>query len=326
MTAATYPRLLGDIGGTNARFAWQAAPASPLIDVRSYACEAHPTLQSAMAQYLKECERPAPKSCGIGIANPVTGDLVQMTNHHWQFSIRSMRAEMGFDRLVVINDFAALALSLPALSPAEWVQIGRGNAQAGAPMAVIGPGTGLGVSGLLRVGGADTPLRGEGGHVTLAATSDLEAAVIEQLRLRFGHASAERALSGPGLVNLYTALCQLYGEPAKSLGPADIVNAARQNTVPRCAETLALFFNFLGSAAGNLALTLGAHGGVFIGGGIVARLIPELMRSSFREKFEGKGRLQPYLQNIPTMALTAQVSPALLGASRALDGSAATMH
>jgi glucokinase len=315
----TYPRLLADIGGTNARFAWKHSPQEPLTDVRAYPCAAHQTLQSAIATYLEDHQRPSPAHCGIGIANPVTGDEVRMTNHHWRFSIRSVQAEMGFERLVVINDFAALALSLPELRSVETLQIGRGKAQAGGTLALIGPGTGLGVSGLLRAGDTDIPVRGEGGHVTLAATNDLEAALIDRLQQRFGHASAERALSGPGLVNLYTALCDLHATTATALSPAELVDAALADRLPHARSSLDVFFSLLGSTAGNLALSLGAQGGLYLGGGILPRLQSALLASSFREKFEAKGRLRPYMEAIPTVLITAEVSPALMGACRALD-------
>jgi glucokinase len=310
---------LADIGGTNARFAWKSSAQAPLSDIRAYPCAEHQTLQSAISAYLCEHRHSSPVQCGIGIANPVTGDDVRMTNHHWRFSIRSVQEEMGFERLVVINDFAALALSLPDLQASQTLQIGRGQAQPGGTLALIGPGTGLGVSGLLRAGDTDIPVRGEGGHVTLAATCDLEAALIDRLQQRFGHASAERALCGPGLVNLYTALCELHAAEAASLSPAELVQAALADSLPHARGSLDVFFSLLGSTAGNLALTLGAQGGLYLGGGILPRLQSALQASSFREKFEAKGRLRPYLETIPTVLITAEVSPALMGASRALD-------
>lgn len=321
MDSSTYPRLVGDVGGTNARFAWQGAPGMALSDVATLPCADHPTLQAAMQHYLTTLGRGAARCAAIGIANPVVGDQVRMTNHHWSFSIEAVRQLLGLDRFLVINDFTALALSLPVLPADELRQVGSGVAVAGAPMGLLGPGTGLGVSGLLpaRGGQRAIPINGEGGHVTLAAADAQEEAVIRRLRERFGHASAERALSGPGLVNLYVALCEVHGLSAQPLQAADVSSRAAAGEDPICIEALDLFFSFLGNVAGNLALSLGARGGVYIGGGIVPRLGAAIDRSRFRERFEAKGRFGSYLQAIPTLLVDARVSPALLGAARALD-------
>ena len=321
MVNQTCPRLLGDIGGTNARFAWQTDRGSPPTEVSSYACADHDSLLSAIRHYLAEHRKQCPPACAIGIANPILGDRVQMTNHHWSFSISELQRGLGLERLRVINDFTALALSLPTLLAAELHLVGQeGVAVAGAPMAVLGPGTGLGVSGLLPSGaGSFTPITGEGGHATLAAHGEYEIAVVRLLAQRFGHASAERALSGPGLVNLYEAACKLADQPALPLGPAEVIERARSDADPGCVAAIDLFCNFLGSFAGNLALTLGARGGVYIGGGLAPRLHVEIERSAFRERFAAKGRFRDYLGAIPTFIIDAQVSPALVGAGRALD-------
>ena len=317
---STYPRLLGDIGGTNARFAWLASPGAPLTDVETLPAADHATLLEAIRAYLQAHAKPAPRWCAIGIATPITGDLVQMTNHHWSFSISEMQHATGFDRFLVINDFTALALSLPMLEPRHLHQVGGGGAVEGEAIALIGPGTGLGVSGLVHTrDGASVPLDGEGGHVTLGGTNDREDAVVAVLRRRFGHASAERALSGPGLVNLYEAVCQLDGVPAKAMTAAAVTAASAAGSDPQAAETEALFFSFLGTVAGNLALSLGARGGLYIGGGIVPRLGDRIRKSTFRDRFEHKGRFQDYLAPIPVFVVSAQTSPALIGAARALD-------
>ena len=185
---------------------------------------------------------------------------------------------------------------------------------------MLGAGTGLGASGLAASpGGHLVPVTGEGRHITLAAQDDHEAAVVQHLRQHFGHVSAERVLSGPGLVNLYQALCALAARKAEHLDAAAVIVHAREGRDPQCATALDLFFNFLGSVAGDLALTLGARGGVYVGGGIVPRLIPELESSSFRDRFESKGRFRDYLRDIPTFVINTKVSPAFMGASRALD-------
>ncbi|KQW36522.1 glucokinase [Rhizobacter sp. Root404] len=314
-------RVLGDVGGTNARFAWQDGDGAPLRDIATIPTADHPSLAAALAHYLHGLERAAPPWCAIGIANPITGDHVQMTNSHWSFSIEAVRRELGFERLVVINDFTALALAIPDLAPGDLRQLGGAAAVDGGPIALVGPGTGLGVSGLVpgSEAGRWVALQGEGGHVTLAATNDREAAVLGVLRERFGHASAERAVSGQGLEALHAALCTLDGaDDAAPPTAAEISRLGLAGSDARCVEVLDLFCAFLGNVAGNLALTLGARGGVYIGGGIVPRLGDAFARSRFRACFEDKGRFRGYLASIPVYVIHAEVSPALLGAARAL--------
>ena len=322
MTPDSSPRLLGDIGGTNARFAWQEHSGAPPSDFAIYPCAQHDSLLDAIRHYLDDHGRFTPGRCAIGIANPIRGDRVQMTNHNWSFSILELQTALGLDRLIVINDFTALALSLTTLTAADLRKIGSGEAMPGSPLALLGAGTGLGVSGLLPSrNGRSVPINGEGGHVTLAAGDDREAEVVKWLRKRFGHASAERALSGPGLVNLYEAACALSAEAVQELVPSDVIERAR-NGDELCRTALDLFCGFLGSVAGNLALTLGARGGVFIGGGIAPRIIAEIERSSFRQRFEGKGRFGDYLGAIPTFVIDAAIPPGLTGAALALDADA----
>jgi glucokinase len=322
MTTSGPARLLGDIGGTNARFAWQASEGAPLQDIVALATADHPSVGAAITHYLAVTGRSAPPWCAIGIANPITGDRVQMTNSHWSFSISALRDELGFKRLIVINDFTALALALPDLASAELRQLGGGSVVPGAAVGLVGPGTGLGVSGLLPgpTPGVWVPLQGEGGHVTLAAVDEREAAVLGVLRERFGHASAERAVSGMGLEALHAALTAIDapGTTLSSLPASEITARALAGADPHCAEAVRLFCSFLGNVAGNLALTLGARGGVYIGGGIVPRLGTLFDASPFRERFEAKGRFRDYLSQIPVFVIHASVSPALLGAARAL--------
>jgi glucokinase len=314
-------RLLGDVGGTNARFAWQDAEGAPPRDIATLPTADHATLSDAITAYLKGLGRAAPPWCAIGIANPITGDHIQMTNSHWAFSISAMRKELGFERFVVINDFTALALALNDLAPDELRQLGGRAAVPNGAVGLIGPGTGLGVSGLIRDANAERwlPLQGEGGHVTLAATTPREFAVIQVLQAEYGHASGERAISGQGLEALHAAVCRLDGLPkAQSLTAAAITQHAMAGSDGPCAEALDLFCGFLGNVAGNLALTLGAVGGVYVGGGIVPRLGDAFTRSRFRTCFEDKGRFRGYLEAIPVFVIHTDVSPALRGAGRAL--------
>lgn len=316
----SHPRLLGDVGGTHARFAWQVAPDAPPTQGATLPCGDHVSLAAAVQAYLSGCGLSAPRAAAIGIANPVTGDRVQMTNHHWSFSRARLREELGLAHLAVVNDFEALACGLPTLRPADLLDLGGGAAVPGTVCAVIGPGTGLGVSGLVPGDrGPSTALAGEGGHVTLAAWDAEEFEVIQWLQHRFGHASAERALSGPGLVNLYEAVCARMGQAAEALTPPEVAERALANADRACTRALDLFCSLLGTVAGNLALTLGARGGVYIAGGVAARLAGALARSRFRERFEQKGRFTAYLSAIPTWLIVDHAPTALLGASSLLD-------
>ena len=321
-TEQGFPRLLGDVGGTNARWAWQPRAGAALERVRNLPCSQFHEIDACIAQYLRVEGLPAPRRGAFGIATAVTGDEVQMTNHPWRFSIAALQATLGVEHLLVLNDFEALAQAVPALQGADLRAVGGGVAVAGANLAVIGPGTGLGVSGLVADGhGGWLAVVGEGGHATLAAGTPREASLLAVLRERFGHVSAERALSGPGLVNLYEAVCTLDGESALALAPVDVMTRAQARGAEHCVqchEALTTFAALLGNVAGNLALTLGARGGVYIGGGIVPRLGAHFDALPFRARFEDKGRFRGYLEAIPSWIITAE-APALLGAARALD-------
>jgi glucokinase len=319
MQAPAQPRLLADIGGTHARFAWQAGAGAPLTDEVVLPCDDHSSLEAAIGHYLARRGGHRPMEAALAMANPVQGDQVHMTNRDWSFSVEALKHSMGLRRLVVLNDFKALALALPALQANELLPLHPGTADPHAPRAVLGPGTGLGVATLVSTPQGDVALEGEGGHVTLAAADEEEAAVLAWLRQRFGHASAERALSGPGLVNLYQAACGLSGQTVASLTPADVVDAARSGTDPACTKALGWFMAFLGNVAGNLALTVGARRGVYIGGGIPPRIADLLPASRFSERFLGKGRFRGYLSSIPVHLIDARSSAALRGATRALD-------
>jgi glucokinase len=311
----SYPRLLGDIGGTNARFALLPAPGEAFTAPLRLSTDDYPGPHEAIEHYLGLAGGARPRMAAIGIANPVTGDAVRMTNHHWAFSIEALRRSLGLERLWLLNDFTALALALPALQPHELVQVGGGAPESGAARALIGPGTGLGISGLFA---DDTVISGEGGHATLAALDEAEAAIIAALRRRHGHVSAERVLSGPGLESLYQAMAEIDGVTVDARSAAQITAGALQENDARCAAAVDRFCAFLGSVAGNLALTLGAFGGVYIGGGIVPRLGEHFVQSPFRTRFEAKGRFAEYLARIPAYVIHASY-PALTGAARAID-------
>lgn len=314
-----YPRLLGDIGGTNARWAWQESAGAGLEDISVRACQDHASIEESARQYLHDHGRARPAWAGIGIATALAGDEVQLTNSSWRFSIAAFQKALGLERCLFVNDFTALALSLPALAAAELRPVGGGCAVPGMAIALLGPGTGLGVSGLVpdAVGGYSA-LSGEGGHMTLAAADDAQAALLSLLRKKFDHVSAERVLCGEGLVNVYQALCVLAGQVPRALEPSDVTDAAIAASDPQCVLAVTHFTRFLGQVAGNLALMLGARGGVYIGGGVVPRLGAAFDEGLFRQCFENKGRFRPWLEAVPVWVITAS-TPALVGASRALD-------
>jgi glucokinase len=296
--------LVGDVGATNARFGLVSADGT-VLHWRSHACEHYPTIDDAIIDYLGDSAGlPMPRQAALAIASAVTGDLIAMTNHPWSFSITALRARFGFQRLEVINDFTAQALALPRLAPDQRMPVGSGSPMPGTPLAVLGPGSGLGVSGLVPNGTRWIALTGEGGHATMAPATHRESAVLERMRGRFDHVSAERALSGPGLVNLYSTLAEIDGIASKGYTAAQITALGMSGEDQVCAEATAMFCGMLGTVAGNLALTLGARGGVFIGGGIVPRLGAYFARSPFRTRFEEKGRFSGYLAAIPTYVVT----------------------
>jgi glucokinase len=244
--------------------------------------------------------------------------VVSMTNTPWQFSIEEVRVALGLETLLVVNDFAAVAHSLPYLSAADLVQVGGGHAAPGAAMALIGPGTGLGTSGLVPGNGEWIVLEAEGGHVTMAPADDRESAILARLRPRYGHVSGERVVSGQGLVNLYTALAELENRPVENLEPPDITRKGTSGSCALCTEAVEVFCAMLGTLAGNIALTLGARGGVYIGGGIVPRFGEVFFKSRFRRRFEEKGRFQSYLAPVPAYLITAD-HPAFVGLQHLLD-------
>lgn len=314
----TFPRLLGDIGGTNARFALIRASGEDISEIRNLHCADFPGPMEAIRSYLTSVDCAAPRHAAMGIANPITGDWLKMTNNAWAFSIEELRQSLDLDRLLFINDFTALALSLPHLGQNEIRQIGGGNAVADTAIGVIGPGTGLGVSGLIPSRAGWIPLGGEGGHVSLSPQTPEEMAVTALLFAEHDHVSAERVLSGPGLISLHQALARIRKINVAELDGSQITRAALNRENALCVDTLNMFCALLGSTAGNLALTLGARGGVFIGGGIIPKLGEFFDASPFRARFEAKGRFQNYLSAIPTKLITA-ANPALTGAAAALD-------
>jgi glucokinase len=302
--------LLGDIGATHARFALLGG--GEIGRTQNLMVADYDRIEDAITAYLSEIpanEKPA--NAALAVAGPVTGDRVVMMNSPWGFSIEGVRQHYGWLKLHVINDFAANALGVPLLLSEHLLQIGEGAKVEGAPIAVLGPGTGLGVAALVPSPSGWIVVAGEGGNVTLPALDSREAAIIDILRRQYAHVSAEIVLSGPGLVNLYDALCELAGKPATPATPEHITNLY-PGCDPQCREAVAIFCAMLGTFAGDVTLTFGARGGVYIMGGIVPKIYEIFRHSHFRERFEFKGRYRQYLSRVPTYVVT-HPFPAFLG-------------
>lgn len=319
-SAATYiegPRLLADVGGTNARFALEFA-AGQVSDVMVLPCAEYPSLAQAIQTYLGQVPAGTQvRHAAIAIANPVDGDQIRMTNHHWAFSIAALQQELRLDRLLVVNDFTALARALPHLSAAQKQQVGGGVAREGGVLGLIGAGTGLGVSGMVPAGAQWIALQSEGGHVTFSPSDEREIDILRFAWREFSHVSAERLLSGVGLELIYRALAARHGVVHENLTAPEISRRALAKECGICDETIECFCAMLGTIAGNIAITLGTQGGIYIGGGIVPRLGERFVQSAFRQRFEQKGRFSDYLAQVPTFVITAQY-PAFLGVSAML--------
>ncbi|MCC8391705.1 bifunctional transcriptional regulator/glucokinase [Paraburkholderia sp. MMS20-SJTR3] len=310
------PRLLADIGGTNARFALETGPGE-IGSVQVYPCADYPSVADVIKKYLKDNKIGRVNHAAIAIANPVDGDQVSMTNHDWTFSIEATRRALGFDTLLVVNDFTALAMALPGLTDAQRVQVGGGTRRPNSVIGLLGPGTGMGVSGLIPADDRWIALGSEGGHATFAPADEREDIVLQYARKKWSHVSFERVAAGPGIEVIYRALAgRDKKRVAANVDTIEVVKRALDGE-PLAAESVDVFCGILGTFAGNIAVTLGALGGIYIGGGVVPRLGEFFARSSFRKRFEAKGRFEPYLQNVPTYVITAEY-PAFLGVSAIL--------
>jgi glucokinase len=313
-------RLLADIGGTNVRFALLPEGNSDPRQELNLQCADFRGLEEAVEYYLAQVGDPEITDAAMDVATAITGDLIKLTNSPWAFSVEQARRRLGLNRLLIINDFTALALSLPKLRPDELRKIGRGEGVPGTPIALLGAGTGLGVSALIPKGDRWIPIEGEGGHVAFSPMNEREDAVLRVLRGRFGHVSAERLLSGPGLLNIYRALCEIDHVVPRDYTPEQVSNLGLVSENPQCGETLKIFCGALGTAAANLVVVLGARVAVYIGGGIVPKLGDYFDRSNFRMRFEHKGRFSSYVAQVPTYVILAE-TPALRGLAVALEDS-----
>jgi len=323
------PRLLGDIGRTFARFAIETGPGD-IGHIASLRCAEHADFHAAVSSYLASIsDLPGGVQqiahMAIAIANPVEGDQVRMTNYHWQFSIEEMRERLGLDTLVVVNDFTALAMVLPRLGPKDKRQIGGGVARMPSVVGVLGAGSGLGVSGLIPAGDGWVALGTEGGHTSFAPRDEREMAILRYGLTRFPHVSFERILSGPGIELIHAALSERDGVAPAELSAPEISRRALAGSDARCAETMEIFCSVLGTAAANLAVTLGAFGGIYIGGRIAPMLGELLERSPFRTRFEDRGRFHDYVASIPTYVITNEHAT-FMGVSTILDSQLRTLQ
>jgi glucokinase len=302
--------LLGDIGATNARLSLLSN--GNLNAISSFEVAKFGKFTDVLEIFIKE-HYPQTRihQALLAVAGPVKGERVALTNSSWVIDIHELQTVFELQARI-LNDFEAVALSLPSFASADLAGIGGGRPEAGAPMAVLGPGTGLGVACLVERPEGQVIITSEGGHATLAPACEQEDRIVNQLRKRFGHVSAERVISGSGLENIYQTIAALEGLESPPQNAAEITKNALSGECQLARRSLQAFCAFLGSFAGNVALTFGARGGVYIAGGISPRILDFLIRSEFRNRFEAKGRFQSYLKAIPTYVIT-HPAAALIG-------------
>ncbi|SET35639.1 glucokinase [Thorsellia anophelis] len=300
--------LVGDIGGTNARLGLCDFATGEISQIENYPTADYPGIESVIEIYLAKHATPSnikiDKGC-LAIATAITSDKISMTNNHWSFSITEVKNRFGFTSLFMINDFTAVSMAIPMLSDKDVIQFGGQAAHKDKPIGVYGAGTGLGVSYLIPADGKWVTFPAEGGHVEFSPSNDEEIAILNYTRKFYqGRVSAERILSGMGLVNIYNALCEMQNITPEQLEPKDITERALSQSCKICQRTLENFCILLGRFGGNLALTLGAFGGIYLAGGIVPRFLSFFEQSDFRKGFEDKGRFSEYMEKIPVFLIT----------------------
>ncbi len=321
------PYIVADIGGTNARFGLvtdkNALSGSFSIEYQcTYSSQDFSSIEQAVSCYIESLKKslngtPIKGAC-LAVAGPVAGEHIRLTNLNWEFDISTVRSRLKLPKLEIINDFAAYAYAIQYLDTARLQVINQGHSIATSPVAVVGPGTGFGVASLVRQGHRVNVISSEGGHMSLAANTPLQAAIKEQLSRKYSVVSIERVFSGPGLRHLYHALAAVEGTESEDLHTAEITERALNADDALCSRTLALFCSWLGSVTGDLTLALGAQGGVFLGGGILPRIADFLIASDFIHSFKAKDQMSHYLQDIPIHLVTEDNS-ALLGSAAAYE-------
>lgn len=312
-------RLIGDIGGTNTRLAL-VREGSAWSHMQSFHNEEYDSLEAIIGHYLQS-HKARPDAAALAVAGPVRSGRVRLTNRGWMIDATALKRRFSLEFCRVVNDFSAVAMGIPALENDVLEQLGGDRRNSEAPVAIVGPGTGLGVGGIVPGQGGGRILVTEGGHASLPANDDQQAALLACLRRRFGHVSCERAISGQGIENLYQALAEIQGLDAAPLSAVEIGEAAAESNDTLANETLDLFFRLLGAVAGDLALSYGAFGGVYLAGGIVPRYLPRFRDSGFRQSFEAKGRMSEYLKPIPVFVILHE-EVELLGLASSLDARA----
>lgn len=316
-----FPVLVADIGGTHARFALAepCVPTRPAVSLaREYEVRQFASLGQAALHYLT-CVGHRPRGFVVAVASAIVGDCIKVTNNDWSFSIEELRRQLELERIKVINDFAAVGLAIPHLLPHELEPIGQAepglrHADSDRHYAALGPGTGMGVCRVLLRKGRAIVLESEGGHIAFAPGSDYEIAILQAMMKRFARVSVERLICGPGLLNLYQAVCAVDGVPGALTGPEQITAAALAGADAQAVRAVEQMCAMLGSFAGDVALIHGAWDGVYLGGGLTATLMPWLARGEFRRRFADKGRFAGLVRTIPTFAI-ARVESGLLGAA-----------
>ena len=305
--------VVADVGGTNIRLAVCELETGELTQVKEFPCAQFDGLELAIRQYFDTLCEQVSDLC-VGIACPVDNEQVVMTNLSWSFSKQALKKSLQLNSLHLINDYTAISLAVPFLNEQEKIKIGGGEPVIDGVTAVFGPGTGLGVSHIIKQDNKWISLDGEGGHCSFTVNTREQADILFVLQEKFGHVSAERILSGQGLVNIYESLCQLAKQPIKLTQPKDVSEAGLSGHCEIARRSLDVFCQVMGGFAGNLALNLACTGGVYIAGGIVPRFADFFAASEFRYYFEDKGRFKGYLSTIPTYLITND-NPGLLGAS-----------
>ena len=310
--------LIGDIGGTNARFAIADPERPGFSDAMTLQCADYASADDAIRHYLGELSVAAPDVICLAVAGPVIDGIVQVTNNHWTLNAADLATDFGINDVQLLNDFEAVAFSIPRLQAQGVEVIGLPDKNPVLDedfnIAILGPGTGLGTAGLIRRGQVVIPIVGEGGHVGFAPKSQVQVNILDALRGKFDRVSVERLASGPGIENIYWALTRIHGEQRTQLSAEEIFTQSRDDGDSRASETVQMFFEILGQVAGDLALTLGATDGVYIAGGIAKRHPEMLQNSGFRNAFDNKGQHRALMERIPTLLITDD-EPGLLGAA-----------
>jgi glucokinase len=299
-----FPILIGDIGGTNARFCVLEAGSSALGDVTIVQTASYKTIDAAIEDAVLKRTAVKPRSTILAVAGPINGDEIPLTNCPWVVRPRDLLTDLGFEDVVVLNDFEAQALAVATLDGENQIQIGGGTVKPGHSKVVLGPGTGLGVAGLVHALDAWIPVPGEGGHVDLGPRSERDLEIFPHIERIEGRVSAEQILCGRGLVNLYRAICIADGVTPKFSDPADVSNHGLSGEDPQAAEAVSLFAVYLGRVAGDMAVVFMAKGGVYLGGGIPQKILPALEKPGFREGFEDKAPHEEMMATIPTFVVT----------------------